>query len=398
MAASTVYCKHPAKFIIAAKGESRMLNIHEGRPTVCCVDLAALRWNFGQIKRKIGPHKKILPMVKASAYGHGAVAVARTLADEGAHGFGVATFEEAVELRQAGIRCAILVVAGAYPEQVGQFIERQVTAAVHDRAAMKRLDAAAQACGAKLAVHIKIDTGMGRLGFLAAEIDSWLPEIQKLKALKVEGVFSHFSQAESVQGDYTQKQLRIFHDVVAQLRSRILPPPIAHLANSAATITLPGAYFDMVRPGIMLYGAYPSREMVDQIDLRPVMSWKTCIAQLKKVPAGTSISYGQTFVTQRESVIATLPVGYADGYKRLLSNRGAVLIKGRRAPIAGRVCMDLTMVDVTDIANVQPGDEVVLLGRQAAAEITADEMAAWADTISYEIFTSLSTRVPRIHL
>lgn len=372
--------------------------MRKGRPTLCFVDLAALRWNLRQIKTKIGPAKKILPMVKANAYGHGAVAVARALADEGVHGFGVATFEEALELRQAGIRRPILVVAGAYPDQVGQFIEHELTAAVHDGAAMKRLDSVAQACGANLAVHVKIDTGMGRLGFLAADVDSWLPELQKLAALKIEGVFSHFSHAESVQGDYTQKQLRIFRDAVARLRSRLLPPPIAHLANSAATITLPEAYFDMVRPGIMLYGAYPSRDMTGQIDLRPVMSWKTRIAQLKKVPSGASISYGQTFVTQRESLIATLPVGYADGYKRLLSNRGAVLINGKRAPIAGRVCMDLTMVDVTDIANVQSGAEVVLLGRQAAAEISADEMAAWADTISYEIFTSLSARVPRINL
>jgi alanine racemase len=215
--------------------------------------------------------------------------------------------------------------------------------------------------------------------------------------LKIEGVFSHFSQAESVQGDYTQTQLHIFAQVAARLRCLLPSPPLAHLANSAATITLSEAYFDMVRPGIMLYGAYPSLATRSQIDLRPVLSWKTRIIQLKKVPPGTSISYGQTFVTQRESLIATLPVGYADGYKRLLSNRGQVLIKGRRAPVTGRVCMDLTMVDVTDIANVQPGDEVVLLGRQADAEITADEMAAWADTISYEIFTSISARVPRIY-
>jgi alanine racemase len=221
--------------------------------------------------------------------------------------------------------------------------------------------------------------------------------LQKLNALKIEGVFSHFSQAESVQGDYTQKQLCVFRDIVAKLRSHIMPSPLAHLANSAATITLPEAYFDMVRPGIMLYGCYPSPAMRSQIELKPVLSWKTRVMQLKKMPTGTSISYGQTFLTQRESLIATLPVGYADGYQRLLSNRGAVLIKGERAPVAGRVCMDLTMVDVTDIANVQQGDEVVLLGRQAAAEITADEMAAWANTISYEILTSISARVPRIY-
>jgi alanine racemase len=238
---------------------------------------------------------------------------------------------------------------------------------------------------------------MGRLGFLPSEIDAWLPELKKLKSLKIEGVFSHFSQAESVQGGYTKKQLFLFREVVERLRAEAVAPSLAHLANSAATITLPEAYFDMVRPGIMLYGPYPSPEMRNQIELRPVLSWKTRIMQLKKVPAGTSISYGQTFVTQRPSIIATLPLGYADGYRRSLSNRGEVLIRGKRAPVAGRVCMDLTMVDVTGIANVQLGDEVVLLGRQDNAEITADEMAAWANTISYEILTSISARVPRIH-
>jgi alanine racemase len=374
-----------------------MVNFPNGRPTVCFIDLAALRWNLHQVKAKVGPTVKILSMVKANAYGHGAPAVAKALADQGGYAFGVATLEEAIELRQAGIHQPILVVTGVYLEQLGQFIEHRLTPVAHDLEALKLLDRAAQGRGAALNVHIKIDTGMGRLGFLPAEIDSWLPSLKKLKALKIEGVFSHFSRAESVQGDYTQKQLRIFQDVVARLRSQGIAPPLAHLANSAATITLPEAYFDMVRPGIMLYGPYPSPAMMSQIELKPVLSWKTRITQLKKVPCGTSISYGQTFVTQRESFIATLPVGYADGYHRLLSNRGEVLIKGNRAPVAGTVCMDLTMVDVTDIAGVQPGDEVVLLGRQGDQEITADELAGWTNTISYEILTSISARVPRIY-
>ncbi|MBM4299105.1 MAG: alanine racemase, partial [Deltaproteobacteria bacterium] len=203
--------------------------------------------------------------------------------------------------------------------------------------------------------------------------------------------------AESVDGDYTRKQLEVFTAVAARLRAAGMTP-MFHFANSAATITQPAAYFDMVRPGIMLYGAYPSPAMAQQVTLKPVLSWHTKIIQLKKVPAATSISYGQTFVTRRESLIATLPVGYADGYQRLLSNRGEALVRGKRAPVAGRVCMDLTMLDVTDIRNVQQGDEVVLLGRQDGAEISADEMATWANTISYEIFTSIGPRVPRIHI
>jgi alanine racemase len=216
--------------------------------------------------------------------------------------------------------------------------------------------------------------------------------------LHIEGVFSHFSTAESVEGAYTKKQLSNFQEAIRTLRAEGIAPQVCHLANSAATITLPAAYFDMVRPGIMLYGAYPSPEMAQQITLKPVLSWKTSILQLKRVPAQTSISYGQTYVTQRESLIATLPLGYADGYSRLLSNRGAALVRGQRAKIAGRVCMDLTMLDVTDIRNVRQGDEVVLLGHQNGAEIFADEMAAWATTISYEIFTSIGSRVPRIHI
>ena len=269
---------------------------------------------------------------------------------------------------------------------------------VHELDGLKRLDAAVQSRGATLDVHVKIDTGMGRIGLAPAEIEHWLPKLKQLKALRIEGIFSHFSTAESVAGEYTKKQLAIFTDLTTKLRGAGLAPRFFHLANSAATITQPAAHFDMVRPGIMLYGAYPSPEMATEVTLKPVLSWKTRILQIKKVPAESSISYGQTYVTKRPSLIATLPLGYADGYSRLLSNRGEALVNGKRAKIAGRVCMDLTMLDVTDIANAQQGDEVVLLGRQGDAEISADEMAAWINTISYEIFTSIGNRVPRIHI
>ena len=374
-----------------------MLNLPKGRPTYCAVDLDALRWNFRRIRERVGPTVKVLSMVKANAYGHGAPAVASTLAAEGSDAFGVATLEEGVELRQSGIDEPIVILAGAYPQQLDQFVTHRLTPVVHDLESLRELETAVHSRGTTIHVHLKIDTGMGRIGLLSAEVDSWLPALKKLKALKLEGVFSHFSHAESVKGDYTQKQLEIFRSVVKRLRDEGIAPVLTHLANSAATITLPSAYFDMVRPGLMLYGIYPAPEMADQISLKPVLSWKTHILQLKKVPAGASISYGQTFVTKRESLIATLPVGYADGYPRLLSNRAEVVVRGKRAAIAGRVCMDLTMIDVTDIGGVNQGDEVVLLGRQAGAEISADEMAAWSNTISYEILTSIGARVPRIH-
>lgn len=368
-----------------------------GRPTVCAIDHEALRSNLRQIRDKVGSRVKILCMVKANGYGHGAAEISRTLVGAGADAFGVATLEEAVQLREAGIQAQLIVLAGVFPDQLDTFVEYKLTPVVHDLISLRTLDRESSRRQVQLEVHLKVDTGMGRLGFLAAETDQWIGAIKQMESLHIQGLFSHFSHAESVQGDYTQKQLAIFKRVLGQLRSASVIPDLVHLANSAATITLPAAYFDMVRPGLMLYGVYPSPNMKDQISLKPVLSWKTKILQLKNVPSGTSVSYGQTYVTERESLIATLPIGYADGYPRLLSNRGEALVRGQRARIAGRVCMDLTMIDVTDIRNVRQGDEVVLLGRQGGAEISADEIAAWANTISYEILTSIGTRVPRIH-
>ena len=368
-----------------------------GRPTICGIDHEALRSNLRQIRDKVGSCVKILCMVKANGYGHGATEISPTLARAGADAFGVATLEEAVQLREAGIQAPLIVLAGVFPAQLDTFVEYKLTPVVHDLISLKALDRESSRRQVQLKVHLKVDTGMGRLGFLAAEADQWIAAIKQAESLHIQGVFSHFSHAESVQGDYTQKQLEIFKRVLGQLRSAGVIPDLVHLANSAATITLPAAYFDMVRPGLMLYGVYPSPNMKEQINLKPVLSWKTKILQLKNVPSGTSVSYGQTYVTERESLIATLPIGYADGYPRFLSNRGEALVRGQRARIAGRVCMDLTMIDVTDIRNVRQGDEVVLLGRQGGAEISADEIAAWANTISYEILTSIGTRVPRIH-
>ena len=374
-----------------------MTLLPKGRPTACYVDLDALRWNFRQVREKIGPGVRVLSVVKADAYGHGAREVARALAAAGSESFGVATLEEGVELRAAGIRSPILVLAGVYPEQLGEFIQHRLTPAICETEAFKQLEKEARRRGVTLNFHLKVDTGMGRIGLPSAEVERWLPEMGQIESLKLEGLFSHFSHAESVEGSYTQSQLKAFQSVLKRLRSAGYNPPWVHLANSAAVITLPSAHFTMVRPGLMLYGAYPSPVMASQVALKPVLSWRTRVLQLKRVPEGSSISYGQIFVTQRESSIATLPVGYADGYPRLLSNRGEVLIRGQRAPVAGRICMDLTMVDVTDIRGVEQGDEVVLLGAQGKAAISADEMARWAETISYEIFTSISDRVPRIH-
>jgi alanine racemase len=371
---------------------------HQGRPTLCFVDLDALRGNFRQIKKKVGPKVKILSMVKANAYGHGAPAVARALAAEGSDAFGVATLEEGIELRQAGIRQPIIVLAGFYLEQLDLFLQNDLIPVLHELETLRALEKAVVGQGMTLPIHLEIDTGMARIGFLDSQINDWLPELSKLNALKLEGIFSHFSDGETANEEYTENQLKSFLFVTERLRRAAFVPSLIHMAKSGTIITVPGSHLAMVRPGLILYGIYPSPNMTKEIHLKPVLSWKTRILQLKRLPRGSSIGYGRTFTTKRDSLIATLPVGYADGYQRIFSNRASVLVRSERAPVVGRVSMDLTTVDVTDIGGVQQGDEVVLLGRQGNAEISADEMAAWSNTISYEIFTSIGARVPRIHI
>jgi len=374
-----------------------MTSIPAGRPTFCFIDHRALRGNFKQIRALVGARVKILSMVKANGYGHGAVAVARTLASVGSAAFGVATVEEGIELRQAHIKQPILVLAGVYLEQLGKMISHRLTPVVHEVQTLQTLDRRLRKLNLTMPVELEVDTGMGRIGLPAAKIDDWLPVLGSLKAVKLQGVFSHFSDAESANEPFTQGQLASFHQVLNRLaRAKILHGS-SHMSKSAALITEPGARFSMVRPGLILYGIYPAPALKKQITLKPVLSWKTRIIQLRRVPAGATIGYGRTFVAQRNSLVATLPVGYADGYRRLFSNQGKVLVRGKRAPVIGRVSMDLTTVDVTDIKNIQQGDEVVLLGRQGSGEISADEVAGWANTISYEIFTSIGARVPRIH-
>jgi len=375
-----------------------MIKFPKGRPTHCCIDHAALRWNLRQIRKSVGARVKILAMVKANAYGHGAVEVARTLAKSGSDAFGVATVEEGLELRRARVSQPILVLAGVYIDQLDQFLRNKLTPVIHELATLRDLDKALQARKTKLNFQLEVDTGMGRTGIPIGEIDSWLALLGQLKALKLDGVLSHFSDAESANEKYTLRQLKQFQQVLQRLIHANIFPTAMHMAKSAALITVPAAHFTMVRPGLILYGTYPAPQMKNQIALKPVLSWRSRILQLKTVPAGSCIGYGRTYKTKRISQIATLPVGYADGYRRLLSNRAAVLVRGQRALVAGRVSMDLTTIDVTDIRNVQQGDEVVLLGRQDNAEISADEMAGWANTISYEIFTSIGARVPRIHI
>jgi alanine racemase len=368
------------------------------RPTFAEIDLAALRFNFEQVKRLTGSTKKILAVVKANAYGHGAVAVSRELEGLGANFLGVALCQEGVELREAGIKTPILVLSGFFAGEEADILHHRLTPFILNLEMAERLAQQAKSSKQEIKVHIKVDSGMGRVGVLPEEAEDFFKKLKKLSGLRVEGICSHFAEADKEEKDFTREQQSRFNEVVSRAKKSGVDPSLIHLANSAAVMDFSSAHYDLVRPGIMLYGAYPSPIFRNKTELRPVMGLKTRIMHLKKVPPNFSISYGRTFFTQRESLIATLPIGYADGYSRGLSNKGEVLVKGRRCKVVGRVCMDLTLIDVTEIPGVKVGDEVVLLGKQGEEEITVDEIAEKIGSISYEVFCSLSGRVPRVYL
>ncbi|HVM95248.1 MAG TPA: alanine racemase [Candidatus Acidoferrales bacterium] len=363
-----------------------------GRPTYAAIDAAALRHNFNLVRARVAPTVKVLAVVKADAYGHGAGLVAPILDEAGADWFGVATVEEALELRNFGINKPILILAGAWGADVPLLLEHDLAAALLHREMAR--DLAAHCNGHKVRVHIKVDTGMGRIGVLPPELPSLLEEVRRLDAFAVEGLFSHFGNSDRVDREYSDVQLRNFQEVCEVVEAAGFSPPLVHLANSCGSWARPDAHFTMVRPGIVLYGIAPAGTPIE--GLRPAMRMVTHIIQLKNVPAEVPISYGQTFVTRHPSRIAVLAIGYADGYDRSLSNRGFVLVRGRRAPIVGTICMDLTMADVTDIPGAVVGDEVVLWGGQGDEEISVTEVGDWQGSVSYEVLTRLGKRVPRV--
>ena len=377
------------------------MSVRQGRPTVAEINVAALRRNLREVRALVGPAVDILAVVKANGYGHGAVAAARAFVAEGASALGVATVEEGAELREAGLQDPILVLGGTLPGQEHDVLEYAMTPAVWDLATARALGEHAAAGGQSVSIHVKVDTGMSRVGVLPEDVAAFGRGLQAIPGVCVDGVFSHFACAEDVSGPTVARQMTLFADAVEQLAQVGVQPPRRHLANSAAVMTFPRAHhsrYSMVRPGIMLYGVPPDPALAARAALEPAMRFRTAVIQDKRVPAGTPVSYGQTFRTERPSTLATIAVGYADGYPRALSNRGQVLVRGRRAPVVGRVCMDLTIVDVTGIDGVRAGDEVVLWGRQGAAEITCGEVAAWAGTIPYELLTRVGSRVPRVYV
>lgn len=359
------------------------------------VDLAALRSNFHVVRQHLEDTPPILAVVKANAYGHGAVPVSRTLLEEGASLLGVATVDEAKELREGGIEGRILIL--------GRMVQADIPAALrwHTEITLQHPDMArwvsevATTKGVTVPVHLKVDTGMTRLGFYWETAHEEILKVLELPGLDLCCVYTHFANADLGDREFTLKQIQRFEDLHGKL-SQSGVKTCHHISNSAAILTRQTPAGCGVRPGIMLYGASPA-ENIPGDALKPILSWKCRVLQVKEVPKGTGVSYGHDFVTQRASRIATVSVGYADGYLRCLTNRGQVLIGGRRAPVVGRVTMDMTMVDVTELPQVRSGDEVVLIGRQGEGWITADEVAAWASTINYEIFCALSHRVPRYY-
>ena len=368
------------------------------------IDLDALAHNAQELKRRAGGQAELIAVVKANAYGHGAVTVARSALEAAATRLAVVRTLEGVQLRRAGIEAPILLMGYTLPSEAETIVRWRLTPTVNTWPQAEALSAAAVAQGQRLPVHVKADTGMGRFGLLPEEVLPFAQALVQLPGLQLEGFYTHFSVADAADKTYTRCQFDAYSRLLARLDDAGLSIPLRHVANSAATMDLPEMALDGVRCGIALYGLRPSVEVgaglrpAPTVSLRPVMSLKSRVARVRTLPAGSSVSYGRTYVTTQPTPLALVPAGYGDGYHRLLSNRCSVLIRGRRAPIAGRVCMDQFVVDVSDIPGVRQDDEVVLFGRQGEAEITADEVAGWAETINYEVTTGILPRVTRIYL
>ena len=372
------------------------MSIPLGRPTVGEIDLGALEFNYLQIKKRIPEDVKLLAVVKADAYGHGAIPVSLRLEKLGVEYLGVAIPEEGVELRKGGVKAPILVLGGIFGGAVDQIFRFRLTPVIFRKDSLKILSREAERRRRKVKVHLKVDTGMGRLGVPLNLWPDFLREVRRFPKIETEGILSHFSMTDEKKG-FTQNQWRTFQRAVEIAQELGISSEYLHMASSATLTAFPAYSARLVRPGIMLYGSYPSPTFRSLISLKPVMTLKTRIHFLKSVPPGTRISYGGTFKARRKSLIATLPIGYADGYSRHLSNHGEVLIHGKRAPVVGKVCMDFIMVDVTDIPRVSVGDEVVLMGKQGKERITPEEIAEKINSISYEVLCLIGKRVPRIY-
>ncbi|NLJ40698.1 MAG: alanine racemase [Clostridiales bacterium] len=369
------------------------------RPTVAEIDLGKLRHNIFEIKKQLSPQTSLMAIVKANAYGHGIVDIAKHALRSGATALGVAFPEEGVAIRQAGIDCDILVLSGIGIDQIDIVVDYNLSVCLFTLDMACLINQQAQKKGKYIKTHIKIDSGMGRIGIRdKSEALQLCNAIAQLKCLRLEGIFTHFACAEDCDHNYSDIQLNRFRDIVAVVNKADLQPKWIHAANTDSIFNFPESHFNMVRAGIGIYG-YSSQCLSNASpDLEPILSWHTKIVYLKKLKIGSGVSYGRTFIAKEPVKVATLPVGYGDGYNRLLSNKGWVLIKGIKAPILGNICMDQMMVDVTNIPGVGIGDKVVLVGQQGNEKITAADLAKLCGTISYEILSNINMRVPRKYI
>ncbi|MGM9525680.1 MAG: alanine racemase [Peptococcaceae bacterium] len=370
------------------------------RPTWLEISSANLQYNCETVKKIVGDSVKVCAVVKANGYGHGVIEVSKACLAAGADFLAVAMISEAMELREAGFTCPILILGWTPEEGYEQAIANEVRLALFNVEEAEKLNAKAKAMGKKALVHLKLDTGMSRIGFQADETGLRTAEaILNMEFITVEGIFSHFSKADEADKTFARQQLATFKQFNERLQQRTgVRIPIQHMAASAGIIDLPEGHLDMVRPGIMLYGFQPSDEMQHIADVKPALCWKARVGRVQKLPAGRLIGYNGTFELQKETMVATVPVGYADGYNRLLSNRGYVICRGKKLPIIGKVCMDQFMIDVSQLPDLKVGDEVILLGEDQGVSITVTEMANMLKTIEHEVVCGIAPRVPKFYI
>ncbi len=378
-----------------------MGSLFHQRPTRAEIDLGAIEHNLGELRRLLGPDVRIMAVVKADGYGHGAVEVARVALEAGASWLGVAFIDEGAALRREGITAPILLLGHTDPADTPLLFEYCLRPTICDLKTAQLFNEEFLSLGRSWPVHLKIDTGMGRIGVAAAESGELITALSHLPGLELEGIFTHLSSADDEEGAaFTAGQLRLFENAAAGARERGVTVPLYHAANSAAALLYPQSRYNLVRIGIALYGYYPSPWVQQQTAarLQPAMSLKSKIVFLKEVPPRTPLSYGRTYHTADSATIATVPVGYGDGYHRGLSNCGRVLVRGQRAPVVGRICMDQTMIDVSRIKGAAPGDEVILYGGRGPERIAVEEVAGLLGTINYELLCSIGKRVPRSYI
>ncbi len=364
------------------------------------VDLGAIRYNLQQIKKRVGSSVKIMGVVKADGYGHGAVKVSKILVDEGIDGLCVENIEEGIELREARISIPILVLFPFLKEELDLIVNFELTPTIFEEETAEILSKKALERGKRVKIHINVDTGMGRAGVPHEEAVKFIEKVNKFSGIEVEGVYTHFSSAEEKNGEYSSLQISRFQEVIEDLKKRGINLPLRHIANSAAILNAFSSFnncFNMVRPGLLLYGYYSSSSVSHSISLKPTLSLKSRVVVIKKFSRGAPLSYNRTYVTSCSTSIATLSMGYACGYPRCLSNKGEVLIRGERFPLVGRICMAQSLVDIGN-AKVGIGDEAVLWGSQKGVKISIEEVSLKANTSPYELATNLSEKVPRIYL